>query len=97
MLSDFDLSKQQPAQPLQLSPTKRASVFNSANTIQQRKIGKGGICSCFSKLFSKSYPTIDTETHLKSGNRLNSFVGTPEYIAPEVYFVYRMDRIAKCS
>lgn len=39
------------------------------------------ICACGR---SVSYPMMDTESHLEQGERRNSFVGTHEYVAPEI-------------
>lgn len=87
MLSDFDLSKQSdpggaPAMILaaQSSHGRNSSSHNYNPNTPKVNGGFGGISS---NPNSSSLPTIDTKSCI-ANFRTNSFVGTEEYIAPEV-------------
>ena len=77
-------------------PYRDASAMEDTPTSSsRRRAGRtGGLCRCISRWLCapsrlSDYPVIDTETHLDrrrdgSSKRTMSFVGTVEYIAPEV-------------
>ncbi len=73
MLSDFDLSKQS-------DPGGAPTVLLAASGSNSSRPHTGGITSNPS---TNNMPTIDTKSCI-ANFRTNSFVGTEEYIAPEV-------------
>lgn len=79
-LTDFDLSWQQSKSPINVSPRRRRSLWFRVEK-DSRPRRRHSICDCASMY---SYPNIDTETHLSQSQRRVSFVGTHEYIAPEI-------------
>ncbi|KAI7480972.1 hypothetical protein D0860_06663 [Hortaea werneckii] len=86
MLSDFDLSKQSepggaPAILTSQSSSNSNRTFSSNHGSGKHPLHMTGISSNPSPA---SLPTIDTKSCIAPNFRTNSFVGTEEYIAPEV-------------
>ena len=87
MLSDFDLSKQSdpggaPAMLLAATSHHSRNSHHNSNSHNPPKVN-GGFGGISSNPASSTLPTIDTKSCI-ANFRTNSFVGTEEYIAPEV-------------
>ena len=88
VLSDFDLSSQHTKAPVRISPTKRGNSNGDSFTINNKLLPRNSTTlrrhSWCSSLFGISYPILDSESHLTASGKRKSFVGTHEYIAPEI-------------
>ena len=88
MLSDFDLSKQSdpggaPAMILAASSSHGRGHSSTSHHHSNSPKLNGGFGGISSNPASSTLPTIDTKSCI-ANFRTNSFVGTEEYIAPEV-------------
>jgi protein-serine/threonine kinase len=87
VLTDFDLAFHQSSSPVNISPRKRKALWfrvNSHSELRRASRPANSLCSRFRRGVVEDYPQVDTETHLQTGTKRKSFVGTHEFIAPEI-------------
>jgi serine/threonine protein kinase len=63
------------------SPTSKSARAASSGPIQRKRRFS---CPCVSMPPLEGYPHMDTESHMNLGEKRTSFVGTHEYVAPEI-------------
>ena len=87
MLTDFDLSTSHLAKSkLNVSPSRKKQLWfrlKSGKVMLQPPRRRPSLCEGWCGT-SSPYPEVDTESHLNDVPKRLSFVGTHEYIAPEI-------------